>query len=142
MTVRVLIICSANVCRSPLAEAFLQVLLPDANVSSAGLYAIEGKPLDPVIASLLLNQGIDRRSHRSRRAELDVLEQADLILTMESVQKYEVERCFPETRGKVFCFDLQQDVPDPYGKNAKTYEVVTIQIASHSENWARRIKLL
>ena len=40
----VIMVCSGNTCRSPMAEALLRQMLPGANVSSAGLYAMNGMP--------------------------------------------------------------------------------------------------
>ncbi|TDY16894.1 protein-tyrosine phosphatase [Paraburkholderia sp. BL6665CI2N2] len=139
---QILTICAANICRSPMAGGLLQLLLPGSTVVSAGLYAVDGNPIDPTIATLLEGHGVDSNDHRSRRANQKMFEKADLILVMESAHKRAIERKFPQGRGKVFCLDPDEDVSDPYGRPWAIYEQTAARIARHTTEWARRISLL
>jgi len=66
---RVLFVCTANVCRSPLAAALMKLRSAHANapisIASAGSLA-EGVPSDPHVVSVLTEYGIDASAKRSR----------------------------------------------------------------------------
>lgn len=77
----VLFVCRANICRSPFAERLLAWTLPDLPVRSAGVTALDGAPMDPLMGEELRRRGIEPGMHRARQlmpADLD----ADLILVM------------------------------------------------------------
>lgn len=81
----ILIICTANSCRSVLAQALLSEHLTrtgvSARIESAGLLA-PGRAADPVVVSLLAGRGIDVSGHLSRYADARAVRQADLVITM------------------------------------------------------------
>lgn len=87
MPARVLVVCTANVCRSPMAEGLLRHHLDragaDAVITSAGTHG--GRlPVDPDAVAALDALGVDLRSHASRAVTRQVLDTdgADLIITM------------------------------------------------------------
>jgi protein-tyrosine phosphatase len=81
----VLVLCTANVCRSPMAEALLTdrlaALGSAATVRSGGMLG-DGEPPRPEVISAMAGYGLDITSHRSRRVTADDLERADLTLAM------------------------------------------------------------
>jgi protein-tyrosine phosphatase len=81
----VLVVCTANVCRSPMAEALLRRSLAEAGqdvtVRSAGMLA-GGEPPRPEVVSAMAGYGLDVSGHRSRRMTPEDLERADLTLAM------------------------------------------------------------
>lgn len=82
----VLVICSGNICRSPMAAAMLRARLEavgvQAEISSAG-FLTEDRPAPRPILDLLDARGLDVRDHRSRRLTVDDLQAPDLVLCME-----------------------------------------------------------
>ena len=79
----ILLLCTANVCRSVMAQALLSARLAARGVAvpvaSAGLLA-SGRPPPPEVASVMAARGIDVTGHRSRIVTADDLAAADLIL--------------------------------------------------------------
>lgn len=56
---KIICVCTGNTCRSPMAAALLQRLLPGAEVSSAGLYAEEGMPASRHALLAMDEMGLD-----------------------------------------------------------------------------------
>lgn len=79
---RVLVVCTANVCRSPAAAMLLEHRAAQLGVvaSSAGLAAEPGRPICEFMADRLGEQGLDASGYRARRLSERQIEQADLIL--------------------------------------------------------------
>ena len=104
MTTRVLVVCTANICRSPLAAAVLRGGLPDAVVTSAGTNAMPAHEMCAVSASML-QASEDRRAavdHRSHQVTREAIVDADLVITMEREQRSAISRLAPGSQGKVF----------------------------------------
>ena len=131
--VKVLLVCTGNVDRSPLAEfLFNKMLAADGingiKVYSRGVAAADGRPMsEGSQAILLFEDDIIASSHRSRGlAEADVRE-ADLVLTMERAQTQLVLDRYPGAAEKVFPLSeyarVQDfvDIEDPAGQLGDAY---------------------
>ncbi|MEU3917598.1 low molecular weight phosphatase family protein [Streptomyces sp. NPDC029004] len=81
---RVLVVCTGNLHRSPLAERLLAFRLASAGgrfqVSSAGTIAVNGAPMDPAAASLLTELGGDPAGAAARRLTAPLVKDAELVL--------------------------------------------------------------
>jgi protein-tyrosine phosphatase len=88
-TFQILIVCTANICRSPLAERLLRAALaaaPEAElpsfvVASAGIRGWAGREMDPAAAAELTRLGGDSDGFRARDLRVADCGSADLILT-------------------------------------------------------------
>ena len=78
-----LFLCHGNICRSPLAAALAQILLPNVSVQSAGFYPQEGRQSPAFVLGAAATFGIDLRGHRSRRVNNRMIDEADLIVIMD-----------------------------------------------------------
>ncbi len=86
-TFHVLMVCTGNTCRSPLAAALLERLLEKegpagVTVASAGVAAVNGAPASEGAYLVALEAGLDLSAHRARRLQPDLVRDANLILTM------------------------------------------------------------
>jgi len=85
---RVLVVCTGNVCRSPIAEgllraAFAERMGPDApEVTSAGTMGWTGSGADPSSIRAAAERGVDISSHRAREVSDEDIARAELIVAM------------------------------------------------------------
>lgn len=104
MTFRILTVCSANVCRSPLVEALLRKSLSDPGapfvVGSAGESANQGQPACSTFVGDQPDLALDQ--HRSRSLTLRDVENADLVLAADRPSRTAVVRLQPTAHARAF----------------------------------------
>jgi len=144
MTRRILVLCSGNVCRSPIAAALLARDLSEKTIGSAGLAAPVGAPADPMAIEFAAARGLDLSAHRARLVTRAMCHAADLILVMEQAHKAELRRRYPQAWGKVFRLGEAGgfDIADPYRKPRKAFEAACTDVATGAAAWAGRIRQL
>jgi protein-tyrosine-phosphatase len=107
---RVLIVCSGNVCRSPLAERLLRIRLQEQlgpvaarfTVTSAGTTALVGEPMDPDAAAVARSLGADPDGFRARQVDAEQVAAADLVLTAAREHRGAVLRLHPPAHRTAF----------------------------------------
>jgi protein-tyrosine phosphatase len=104
---KVLIVCTGNICRSPIAHGLLhdrarRVGEDWLEVRSAGTWGRSGSGATPEAVSAAAGLGVDIEAHRSSRFNDDMAKWADLIITMTTEQAAEVLQESPEARAKTF----------------------------------------
>ena len=99
----VLVVCTGNVCRSPLAERLLQARLGErAVVRSAGVRGLDGAAMDPSAEAELVRRGGDPTGFAARRVRVTDVHAADLVLTMTTAQRSEVLVEAPAALHRIF----------------------------------------
>lgn len=147
MIKNVLIVCHANVCRSPAAEQLFRERLREQQGSrvesfqSAGLRARDGDDMDPVMQWLLAERGMKVGEHQSRRLTSRLVRSADLVLVTERRQVAAVERIEPTARGKVYALGNWEnsDVSDPHGLHESAYRRSLELMDRMVKGWLSRI---
>lgn len=90
---RLLVVCTANICRSVMAEQFLRREADERDlpveISSCGLL-FDGEPASDKVAAVMAERDLDVAGHASRRATPELLAGHDLIVTMERAQAREL----------------------------------------------------
>jgi protein-tyrosine phosphatase len=104
---RILLICTGNICRSPMALGFLadrsgRLLDGALNVRSAGTWARPGSPPTPEAEASVAERGIDISDHRSTSVSPDLIGWADLIITMTAEHRDEVLDMKPDAADRTF----------------------------------------
>lgn len=100
----------------------------DIQTRSAGIYAVVGAPATEETIAVLGEWGIDAQEHRSQPLSWELLDWADLILTMETWHKEHILAKAPELQGRVFVLTEfvgeDGEVPDPYGTARHAYREI------------------
>jgi protein-tyrosine phosphatase len=103
---RVLFVCTANRCRSPMAEVIARAALAragaDVEVGSAGTFADPGLPATDDAEYTVRKLGLDLRDHASRQVTDDLVDTADLIVCMERNHLMDVCRDRPDAFARTF----------------------------------------
>lgn len=126
----VLLVCTGNTCRSPMAEAVLRdrALRPASKgavpilVQSAGVTASNGSAMTPEAVEALKSTGVDPGRHSSKRLTPELLRDADVVYTMTKAHARSVLAMEPTMAGRVETLDpTGADVPDPIGGPIEVY---------------------
>jgi len=130
---RVLVVCTGNICRSPLAAALLRMEIAAAwgvaeedlaalgwDIVSAGTYAMRGSPASPHSVTAGAEVGARVSAHRAVHVETLLQEPWDLVLGMGTSH---IAPLPPVWERELFD-PLGHEVPDPFGGDLATYRQV------------------
>ena len=130
---KVLFVCTANVCRSPMAEklfarAVENSSLPQKIVSySAGLSAMDGDKASQNSMDACEEIGVDISDHRSAGLTRTSLEDASAIFCMTESHRalinmyFELPPGYPIFLMREFIEGESKELPDPYGQDIDVY---------------------
>lgn len=133
----ILVVCTGNICRSPMAEGLLKHALASRpeplkslKVVSAGVATRTGEPVSEYAVIALKKAGIDIAGHRSQPVTQELLDGALAVFGMT-----ETHRAILQFRGQpvprhLYLFreflpaPAGHEIGDPYGGPLKVYEAV------------------
>ncbi|MDM7044336.1 protein tyrosine phosphatase [Klebsiella pneumoniae] len=138
----ILVVCTGNICRSPIGERYLRQILPSKKIDSAGTGALVGRCADNSAINIANKHGISLEGHKGRQFTSSIGRQYDLILVMEKYHLEEIGRIAPEVRGKTMLFGhwlAQREIPDPYRKSDEAFASVYQLIEQAARLWAEKL---
>lgn len=118
----ILVICTGNTCRSPMAQGILQKLIDDNNIEnttviSMGLSAFDGDSASQNAVEALNEIDIDISGHRARSVMIDDINNADSIYVMTLQHKNVIVETVADSENKI----IVMDIPDPFGQSYERY---------------------
>lgn len=123
----VLMICTGNTCRSPLAQVLLKKQHPDWEVLSAGVMAEVGSPAATHSRELARQLGMDLEAHRAQNVTSQLVDWADQIFCMTQAHLQSLIRTFPQAAPKART--LGADISDPVGQSMAAYQRCAEQLS-------------
>lgn len=141
---RILFVCTGNICRSPMAEAMARSWhsAPGHTFASAGIAANAGRPMTTPAIEALAGVGLDGTGHRSQGLDEEIVAAADHIYAMEPLHEEWIRRRFRLEESTVSLFDPDAGpVDDPYGFTTSEYRATRDKIAAvldvRASEWSR-----
>lgn len=131
---RILLVCTGNTCRSPMAQAILTRLLQSSatgvekyEILSAGLSTIDGLAATSEAVITMADEGIDLTYHKSRQLNVDLILNVDYILTMTGAQRDYLQDKFSNKVSVIqtineFAGEGNKDIIDPLGRGLEAYQ--------------------
>ena len=138
----ILIVCTGNICRSPIGERYLRALLPEKKIDSAGTGALIDHEADPMAIKIAEKHGLSLSGHNGKQFTPQLARNYDLNLVMEKNHIEQIGRLAPEARGKTMLFGHwieQRDIPDPYRKSEEAFASVFQLIEQAGKCWAEKL---
>lgn len=138
----ILVICTGNICRSPIGERLLRQSLPDKKIDSAGVGALVNHEADNSAIRIAQKHNLSLEGHKGRQFTASLGREYDLLLVMEHIHLEQLSRIAPEVRGKTMLFGHWlngKEIPDPYRKSDEAFESVYKLIEQASQQWAVRL---
>lgn len=145
----VLFVCTANICRSPMAGAIFNALAEDGalpfRAESAGTAALEGRAMAPNAVAALEEAGIYPSPHGARQVSEAMLEGSELVLAMTPKHAATVRRVGKDLAGEVHTLPgyasgvVDGGIPDPYGLTMAAYRSTLRQLYEHVERVVGRL---
>ena len=149
MSVKILMVCLGNICRSPLAEGIMRAKLPENYiVDSAGTGAWHSGQLpDKRSVTTAKNRGLDITNQRARQFKVSDFDTFDYIYVMDNSNYKDVLSLAPteESKSKVKLIlneifpNENVDVPDPYYGGDDGFENVFDMLDQACEAIARKL---
>ena len=148
----ILMVCTGNICRSPMAAALLRARLrkgqgrDEWEVVSAGIRAPDGRPPSAYGMAEMEERSIDIRGHRSQGVTEKLMREANLVLVMARHHAEALTAAFPDQAGKVHLLSEMvgktYDVLDPYGGTRLEYAYIAQELEDLIEEGYERIVAL
>lgn len=116
---KVLFVCTGNICRSPMGELMFPLFFHDDSIvtDSAGVQGLVDSPIDPSSARLMRADGIDPSAFRSKRLTPQLAMGSDLILCFTEHQRAKIVELAPRIRSHTFLLTDFADLCDYCAKN-------------------------
>ena len=149
----ILFVCTANMCRSPLAEVSFEAFIksqgqPESNwrVESAGVYASPHNPATTYAREVVAELGFDLSQHQSQVVTRDLVKSFQLVLTMEKWQQQMIIQLCPDISDRVLMLSqiigIEKDVIDPVGMSKNDYLDILKEVQFYFElGWKNILRL-
>lgn len=153
---KIMFICTGNICRSAMAEKLLKKKLKDneiknVEVYSCGVYAYDGEVSTWEAKTVMMDEyAIDMSDHRATNIRNSKIKDMDLVLCATQKHKRDVLEMYPRLEGKVFTmkeyvnydrkFHDKIDIKDPWGYDIETYRSCVAEIDECLELLIQKIK--
>lgn len=125
---KIIFVCDSGTARAPMAEAIMKeyrIKYP-VEIESRGMVVLFPEPVNQKAEAVLISNGINPQDQMSRQLEPDDLNEDNLIITMEEVQKQKIIESYelPEGIDIAVLTELTGDeleIINPYGGTLQSY---------------------
>ena len=140
---KILIVCIANYCRSPVVEKILQSKLTEKiQVTSAGIAPFPRLQMDPRSSEYLKSKNLEDTKHIPKRVSKKILDENDTIIAMDEIVLIKIYESIKD-KSKIKLFNaIRKDliIDDPYKlKDKQEYFNIMDKIFEGSNIWVHSL---
>jgi len=151
-TLKVLFVCSGNICRSPLAKVLAEQIFREEGlefdwIDSAGTLGIEDQPASPHALDAAKVKELDLSQHRSKGLSANLLDESTHLVVMAPEHAREVLLQRPDAESRLVRIWKYTDrkgrlkaIDDPINHPYKAYMTCRDNLSECIRNWARTLR--
>lgn len=139
---KIMFICTGNICRSAMADMLMQKKLKDNNIEnievySAGTFAEDGDMPTYNAIEIMKQYDVKMKNHKATNIRNSKIEEMDLILCATNSHKITILQMYPNLNGKVYTMKeyvndngeySDIDISDPWGYDMEIYRFCASEI--------------
>lgn len=137
---KIMFMCTGNICRSAMAHWLLKKKLEERNIKnvevySSGIYAVEGDISTDEAIEVMEEYGVDLKKHRATKVQNSNIKDMDIILCMTLSHKRDLIYMYSELKEKIYTLkeyvkDYKDgiEIKDPWGYDIVTYRFCASEI--------------
>lgn len=150
----ILFVCTGNTCRSPMAQAMMNRKIAEKFGSknsnnelpiraiSAGVAAYGGEPASPGASQTIKKHKASLDTHLSSQLTREMVDHADIILTMGGRHKHVIVSQWPSAESKIHLISPEgAEITDPFGAPLDVYERCAQQLDQHTDYWINQLNV-
>ena len=148
----ILFVCTANMCRSPMAEVLFEEIVRNEGeaeewwIDSAGVSAFDGEQATNNTRLVAAERELDLSPHRSKLTSRAVVEPFSLVLVMEERHRLMLREAFPDLSDRIYLLTEMigrtEDVHDPIGTDIANYRAMAEEVNTALTEGLNRIREL
>ena len=128
---KIVVVCFANYCRSPVAEYLLKNKYKNYEISSAGIRPLAMSTMDKRSVSFLNEQGFASVIHNPKRINQTLIKDSDIIYALDVPVLMQLNNEFPSFKAKFKLLNHQNpkvNLSDPYQYSDDDYRLIMMNI--------------
>ena len=151
---KIMFICTGNICRSAMAEGMMKKLIKDNNINdievySCGIYAETGDYATYNAVEAMKYYDVNIENHRATNIRDSKINEMDIILCATMSHKQSVVYLYPNLKEKVYTMKeyakidnnkQDMDIKDPWGYDINVYENCAREISNCLDMIIQNIK--
>lgn len=148
---KIMVMCTGNICRSAMADAFLRkkTIGMDIEIYSCGIYAEDGDTVPYYTIEAMKDYDIDMSTHRATNIRNSNIKEMDIILCATTEHKNETIYMYPELKNRVYTMKeyvgvdengKNPNVKDPWGYDLFTYRKCATELNEITDRILEKIR--